>query len=639
MKQANSLHSSVLYFATVFCLLIIVGCLSSSYNYEGFACVARQKGAPSSPAPSPFVSSPMNMPSPASTQPPVYPPSPTVYPPSSPVPVNAPEPGMVVYIPPPAGSIMGPTPFTPSILGSTTPPSTCPNTPLPANTIDFMQGVERSGFIKYFFASTFRICWDADTAETVQELFRMMKLHVSEDYSTRSYLRMLYKFYVYKFIKNEIQLNGIASAFPIRDVSPVTIRRDCGYTVNLDTAVTGDAVYTSLQYEHAPNEWAITRIEHDIVTQYVVFESITRRGFNYYRKPNKKQYLTIAFSPSDANLLSAPSALFRYVTMSAVSSTPPPVPNTTALGTPLTQKPRPTGNTIHFMVLNDIHYGLTIENRDPNNPLKLALPVRRPFNIEAAVTRARNLDNPFMILCGDVTESGTQEHLELLINGMSSTTVNVPVYPGLGNHDGSIDSPVVNYAEDYVKRNPGMFDVISESLSQYVFEVKGVHFVHLGVTAGIDDRYQGSLEFLKMLLATRISRTAPFILFQHFGVTSYGWWSAEERLMLWSILKGYNVLAIFHGHHHGDHVLHLWNGVETAGRSINSSPDPPLLDINCVSISDGYTYPTVIVDDPQASSGTLVIRNVLVDADTNVPTDKITATITWRNGIRTTTIK
>lgn len=215
-----------------------------------------------------------------------------------------------------------------------------------------------------------------------------------------------------------------------------------------------------------------------------------------------------------------------------------------------------------------------------------------------------------LVVGGDITDDGggqitePSEGTQLLQfsqryqQGMGPDRVHVPVYVGLGNHDLDQNGPP-HHADwyrremrDYVEVNhrAGVFfkppvpatsyDVDTDC---YSWDWGGLHLVQTHRFAG--DTGHGALSalpWLKQDLATYAADGRPVILFQHYGWDTFStekwdpakrafdddgsgaphWWSEDDRHTLLAALKGYNVIAVFHGHRHEVSMIYQRDGLD-----------------------------------------------------------------------------
>lgn len=215
-----------------------------------------------------------------------------------------------------------------------------------------------------------------------------------------------------------------------------------------------------------------------------------------------------------------------------------------------------------------------------------------------------------LVVGGDITDDGggqiTQpsEGTQLLQfsqryqQGIGPDRVHMPVYVGLGNHDIDQNGPSDHVdwyrreMRDYVEVNhrPGVFfkppvpateyDVDTDC---YSWDWGGLHLIQTHRFAGdIGHGAISGLPWLKQDLATYAGDGRPVILFQHYGWDTFSiekwdpaqrtydddgtgaphWWSESDRQALLSALKGYNVIAIFHGHQHEVPMIYQRDGLD-----------------------------------------------------------------------------
>ena len=238
-----------------------------------------------------------------------------------------------------------------------------------------------------------------------------------------------------------------------------------------------------------------------------------------------------------------------------------------------------------------------------------------PAEINGAATGLRSAGKPVgaplgIVAGGDITDDGggqttsPSEGTQLLQfsqryqQGLGPDRVHFPVYVGLGNHDLDQSGPPPHAdwyrreMRDYVELNhrAGVFfkplvpandyDVDSDC---YSWDWGGLHLVQTHRFAG-DAAFgaDGSLEWLKQNLAANAADGRPVVLFQHYGWDSFSlerwdparsifddegagaphWWSDTERQALLAVLKGYNVVGVFHGHQHETPMIYHRDGLD-----------------------------------------------------------------------------
>jgi cytolysin (calcineurin-like family phosphatase) len=238
-----------------------------------------------------------------------------------------------------------------------------------------------------------------------------------------------------------------------------------------------------------------------------------------------------------------------------------------------------------------------------------------PREIDGAATGLRGgghkIKEPLgVVLGGDMTDDGggqvatpgegsqLRQFSQRYQQGAGADRVHFPVYTGLGNHDLDQDGPPPHVdwyrreLRDYVELNhresvffkPPVpvtnYDVASDN---YSWDWGGLHLVQAQRFAG--DTTKGAISGLPWLrndLATSAADGRPVILFQHYGWDPFSterwnpakqtfddegsgaphWWSPQDRQALVSVLKGYNVIGIFHGHQHETPMIYQHDGLD-----------------------------------------------------------------------------
>lgn len=215
-----------------------------------------------------------------------------------------------------------------------------------------------------------------------------------------------------------------------------------------------------------------------------------------------------------------------------------------------------------------------------------------------------------LIVGGDMTDDGggqvvlPSEGTQLLQfsqryqQGVGPDRVHFPVYAGLGNHDLDQNGPPGHVdwyrreLRDYIEINhrAGVFfkppvpaanyDVDSDC---YSWNWGGLHLVQTHRFAGDTGHGAASgLPWLKQDLAGNAADGRPVVLFQHYGWDSFSeevwdktkgrfddsgdgqahWWSEADRQALLAVLKGYNLVGIFHGHQHETAMIYKGGGID-----------------------------------------------------------------------------
>ena len=189
-----------------------------------------------------------------------------------------------------------------------------------------------------------------------------------------------------------------------------------------------------------------------------------------------------------------------------------------------------------------------------------------------------------IVLLGDLTSNGSwndlnglpwQDGFRDLYETGQKQALNIPIWLGLGNHDFGNDGTSLRMLE-YVKSRHGgakapakplEFDAASGC---YAFEVGEVLVVQLHRHAAdtANATHASALPWLKQLLEKRAANGRPVILCQHYGFDPFGqdprWWTEEQRTQFLEAIRGYNVIAIFHGHSHATAHYRI-NGIDIYG--------------------------------------------------------------------------
>ncbi len=158
--------------------------------------------------------------------------------------------------------------------------------------------------------------------------------------------------------------------------------------------------------------------------------------------------------------------------------------------------------------------------------------------------------------------------------------ISIPVYEVYGNHDGPQGNSFL--VDDLKKRNrkrPGVVN-ISENGIHYSWDWGPIHFINLGMFVGKGDERREdhhyapreSLKFLKRDLREHVGDSArPVIITHHLHVGTNDFdWPDEDKKAYYNTIKDVNILAVFHGHTHGDPRMYRWNGEETGANLENS---------------------------------------------------------------------
>lgn len=238
-----------------------------------------------------------------------------------------------------------------------------------------------------------------------------------------------------------------------------------------------------------------------------------------------------------------------------------------------------------------------------------------PAQIDGVATglrsAGRRIGTPLgIVVGGDMTDDGggqiTQpsEGTQLLQfsqryqQGVGPDRVHFPVYAGLGNHDLDQNGPPPHVdwyrreMRDYIEVNhragiffkppvpAGDYDVDTDC---YSWDWGGLHLIQTHRFAS--DTGHGAisaLPWLKRNLTAYAGDGRPVVLFQHYGWDAFSterwdpanhtfddagagkphWWSQADRQALLDVLRGYNVVGIFHGHQHETPMIYRRDGFD-----------------------------------------------------------------------------
>jgi hypothetical protein len=225
------------------------------------------------------------------------------------------------------------------------------------------------------------------------------------------------------------------------------------------------------------------------------------------------------------------------------------------------QRRRAGGLDVTFVVAGDLHLGwgaVEASTADSDHhPAPIDDVHRRmiedlnhiagkPYPADLGGVVARPLG---LLVAGDLTEHGSESDWNKFLSfyGLDGRDgqLHLPVFEGIGNHD---QAP-----GDFVPRQV----VARHGSDPYAWDWGDLHVVCLGIAP--DAR---GLAWLEQDLA-RVGAELPLVLYLHYALAGpYGdtWFSREGyRDRFRDLLRGYNVVAIFHGHFHGSGA-YRWEG-------------------------------------------------------------------------------
>jgi hypothetical protein len=205
------------------------------------------------------------------------------------------------------------------------------------------------------------------------------------------------------------------------------------------------------------------------------------------------------------------------------------------------------------------------------------------WNVSNAGFPADKIGFPTAVVStGDETDDGQQTSLGafrlLYEGGWSSDALNLPLFPGLGNHDLQADCNFDNCAQrmlDYANNTASCnINGIDSGSKNYSWDWGKYHMVQLNNWAGdtmaginnsvypsVTNTHPSGLPWLIEDLAAHVGNSGrPVIFFQHYGWDSFSkqlntdgsasYWSDTDRQSFLNAIKGYNVVGIVSGHNH-----------------------------------------------------------------------------------------
>ena len=171
-----------------------------------------------------------------------------------------------------------------------------------------------------------------------------------------------------------------------------------------------------------------------------------------------------------------------------------------------------------------------------------------------------------MIVAGDLTEVGSPaqwKDFDRLFPWQGEAPKRFPVIALAGNHDGGSKTGIIRQGlrdRNAAMLKAGLLAKLSADGLHSAWVWQGVHFINANNYAGDvvkADAKPGSmwdpeksLTFMKEYLAS-ISPGAPVVIVQHLDYSERStWWDQERRKAFYDVIKGYNVIALLHGHTH-----------------------------------------------------------------------------------------
>lgn len=195
-------------------------------------------------------------------------------------------------------------------------------------------------------------------------------------------------------------------------------------------------------------------------------------------------------------------------------------------------------STIEFAWLSDTHVGVTTGAAD------LSLAVRD-------INSMKTLD--FVIVSGDITETGKSADLELAKAILDS--LNIPYHIIPGNHD-------TKWSESGATKFPELW-----GSDKFNFEFRGMRFIgmHQGPIMRMADGHFSpeDLRWLDSQLAELKNKNQPLIFITHYPIDS----SVDNWYEFFDRVKKYNTVAVLFGHGHRNNSYDLEGIAGVMGRS------------------------------------------------------------------------
>lgn len=154
----------------------------------------------------------------------------------------------------------------------------------------------------------------------------------------------------------------------------------------------------------------------------------------------------------------------------------------------------------------------------------------------------------FTCICGDLTQSGTEDNLAEYKSAVDAYSPDTPVYAITGNHEG-YNANIESIIETYTGRP-----------LYYSFEHEGDVFVMVGIKSSTAGALfaDGELQWLYETLEANRNRRC--FVFQHvrpddacgnaYGIYDYDIWDGTEKTVFESLMSHYENVVLFHGHSH-----------------------------------------------------------------------------------------
>jgi predicted MPP superfamily phosphohydrolase len=199
-----------------------------------------------------------------------------------------------------------------------------------------------------------------------------------------------------------------------------------------------------------------------------------------------------------------------------------------------------SGESFHFVVLNDLHYldkNCTAWNEGVVKQIK-----------------AHKEKVEFCLLVGDLAEDGKADQLDPVRSIYKE--LSQPVHVVIGNHDWQTDDDRKNYDELFPKA------------TNYSFEHRGWQFVGLDSSDGTKATAAVREDTLKWLDGEvgKLDKKKPLVVFTHFPLGPLVIRRATNADVVLEKFKNHNLQAVFNGHFHASTERKIGNFTITTNR-------------------------------------------------------------------------
>ena len=170
-------------------------------------------------------------------------------------------------------------------------------------------------------------------------------------------------------------------------------------------------------------------------------------------------------------------------------------------------------------------------------------------DFQKALTYFNNNENvAFTCIAGDLTQSGTAEHLTTFKNMVDTYSPDTPVYAITGNHEG-YNSSISTIIEQYTGHP-----------MYYSFTQGNDVFIMVGTYTSTNGKLFTTQELQWLYETLEANRNKRCFVFEHvrpqdgcgntFGIYNYDIWGGTEQTVFESLLRHYHNVILFHGHSH-----------------------------------------------------------------------------------------